>query len=211
MKMEQKKQTNKLKKEIRSAVINIADYLSEDADAEQDTEKQLLVQGYALVFEQPTTLFTDEFGNEYKEVIDRNALINADMSDVPFKYDHNDNFMILARTRSKTLTLTVDEKGLLVNANLPDTAQGNDLYTLIKRGDIDKMSFVFTVGKDTYDALTHTRRILAIDKLFDVSAVVFPAYEQTSISARDYFTAQIELEEKLKQEEKRKRLILLTF
>lgn len=171
---------------------------------------QLIVEGYALVFEQPTVLFVDN-GVEYKEVIDRNALENADLTDVPFKYNHSNDHFVLARTRNKTLELKVDEKGLFVRANLANITAGQDLYKLIQRGDIDKMSFGFKVAEESYDAITHTRRIVRIEKIVDVSAVSEPAYEATSISARDYFTAQEELIKLKEKEELRKKLIVMTY
>lgn len=201
--MEATQQKLQFKKEIRSVVLNIA-------DIQQEQENDLVVSGYAVVFEQPTILFEMD-GVQYKEIIDRHALDNADLTDVPFKYNHSENFLVLARTRNKTLNLRIDDKGLFVTANLANVQTGQDLYTLIKRGDIDKMSFAFTVKNDIYDSLTNTRRILAIDKLFDVSAVDTPAYDQTSISARDYFSAQEEIQRLKEREEQRKRLVLMTF
>lgn len=176
----------------------------------QENENDLIVEGYAIVFEDPTVLYEID-GIQYKEVIDRNALVGADMSDVPFKYNHsNDNF-VLARTRNKTLELISDEKGLFIRANLANITAGQDLYKLIKRGDIDKMSFGFSIAEDNYDSLTHTRRILKIKKLYDVSAVSEPAYDGTSISARDYFSAQEELIKAKKKEMERQKLILMTY
>jgi hypothetical protein len=197
------------KKEYRSAVI---------AASEQQADNQLLVEGCAAVFEQATVLAEID-GVQYKEIIDKDALIGCDMSDVPFKYDHNDNFFVLARTRNKTLSLIVDNMGLNVRANLADITAGQDLYKLIQRGDIDKMSFGFTVAQENYDSLTHTRRILKIDKIYDVSAVPDPAYDGTSIdiadgagvSARDCFSAYIEAEKIAKEEVQRRKLVLFTF
>ncbi|WP_271396878.1 HK97 family phage prohead protease [Salinicoccus roseus] len=168
------------------------------ADDVQDDDK-LIVEGYAVRFNDPAVLYTDEFGNEYKEVIARGALDGADLSDVPFKYNHSNETMIMARTRNNTLQLTIDEFGLFIRAELADTSTGRDLYTLIKRGDIDKMSFAFTVLEDTYDRDNRTRTINKIDKLFDVAAVDFPAYESTSISARSFFELEREKEEALER------------
>ena len=188
------------KKEIRLAEIRAA------AEGEQ------VVEGYALVFNQETVLF--EMGDvQYKEIIDRNALVGADLTDIPFKYNHSDNVMVMARTRNNTLKVTPDDHGLFIHAELANTTTGKDMYELIRRGDIDKMSFAFTVKEDSYDRETHTRKILKIEKLYDVSAVDLPAYDQTSISARSYFEAKAEIETKQKNEieEKRKKLILLTY
>ena len=187
------------KREIRLAELRAL-------DLENDNQ---LVQGYALVFDQPTVLY--EYGGvEYKEVIARGALDEADLTDVPFKYNHSDNVMIMARTRNKTLQLTIDDTGLLINADLAKTTSGKDMYELIRRGDIDKMSFAFRVKEDSYDRETNTRTILKISKLYDVAAVDMPAYDQTSISARSYF------EEKTLENSKelvllRKKLLIKTY
>lgn len=188
-----------MNKEYRSGLFEFA-----------ESDEGLVVEGYAAIKERATTLYKID-GVEYKEVIDSRAFDNCDMSDVPFKYNHSDDFFVLARTRNKTLELMVDERGLKIRAKLADVGAGRDLYELIRRGDIDKMSFAFTVAKDSYDSLTHTRRILAIDKLYDVSAVDTPAYQSTNIaiSARDYFTAKEEAERQAA--EKRKRLALLAM
>ena len=161
----------------------------------------MIVEGYAAIFEKETTLFSYD-GIDYKEIIDRNAFQGADLSDVVFKYNHSNDFLILARTTNNTLQLTVDDIGLKITANLADIQAGKDLYGLIKRQDINKMSFAFTVREESYDTKTHTRRILKFDKVFDVSAVDIPAYSDTTITARNYFKAQNELKE---------RLILLTY
>ncbi|GIW49199.1 MAG: prohead protease [Caloramator sp.] len=171
-------------------------------------EGKMIVEGYAVRFNEPA-VFTIN-GVEYREIIEPTALDNTDMSDVPFKYNHSDNVMIMARTRNRTLQLIRDEQGLKVIAELANTTAGRDLYELIKRGDIDKMSFAFTVRDDKYDRETRTRRILDIDKLFDVSAVDIPAYDTTSIYARSF--AELEREANmLESMEKRRRLKLLTY
>ena len=193
------KKMGEKKREIRLAELRAL-------DLENDNQ---LVQGYALVFDQPTVLY--EYGGvEYKEVIARGALNEADLTDVPFKYNHSDNVMIMARTRNKTLQLTIDDTGLLINADLAKTTSGKDMYELIRRGDIDKMSFAFRVKEDSYDRETNTRTILKISKLYDVAAVDMPAYDQTSISARSYF------EEKTLENSKelvllRKKLLIKTY
>lgn len=177
----------------------------------QPENEDLIVNGYAIRFEEPTVMYESE-GMKYYEVISRNALMNADLTDVPFKYNHSDNVMIMARTRNKTLQLTVDDNGLFITANLAKTTAGNDLYTLIKRGDVDKMSFAFTIEEDEYNTDTKTRTIKKIKKLYDVSGVDIPAYSTTSISARSFFELEREKERKaLDNAELRKKLILQTL
>lgn len=195
--------TGKNKKEIRLADVKIS-------DAANNTE--MIVEGYAAVFEKPAVMY--EFaGVQYKEVISADAFNGADMNDVPMKYNHSDSLMIMARTRNKTLQLTINEKGLFVRASLANTTVGRDLYELIKRGDIDKMSFAFKVKEDTYDSLTHTRRIKKFEKIFDVAAVDKPVYDDTSISARGFFELEREKEQTLERERrfKIKQLIIKTY
>jgi len=87
------------------------------------------------------------------------------------------------------------------------------LYELIRRGDVDKMSFAFTVEKDEYDRDTRTRRILRFKRIWDVSAVDTPAYQDTYISARSYFMAQAEAERRAAEaaKKRRQRLIIQTY
>jgi HK97 family phage prohead protease len=155
----------------------------------------MIVEGYAVRFNEPTVMYEYD-GIQYSEVIEQNSLDESDLTDVPFKYNHSDNVMIMARTRNKTLELIKDSQGLFIRANLAQTTTGKDLYTLIKRGDIDKMSFAFTVEEDSYNRDTHTRSIRKIKKLWDVAAVDTPAYDTTSIYARSWAEAEAEAERK---------------
>lgn len=163
-----------------------------DVQAAENTEK-LIVEGRAITFESPTVLYEFD-GVQYKEIIDRTALDNADLTDVPFKYNHSSQIMVMARTRNKTLEFTLDSTGLWIRAELADTSAGRDMYELIKRGDVDKMSFAFTVLESSYNKETHTRRISKIKRIWDVSAVDTPAYQDTFISARSFFEAEAERE-----------------
>ena len=87
------------------------------------------------------------------------------------------------------------------------------MYELIRRGDVDKMSFAFSVKESSYNQETRTRKIIKFKKIWDVSAVDTPAYEDTSIVARDFFKAQADAERQAMEiaEETRKRLRLKTY
>ena len=148
--------------------------------AEDTEENKMEIKGYAAVFNSPET-----YG--YTEVIAPTAFDDADMSDVVLRYNHEDTFMVLARTRNKSLKLNVDEKGLFINATLQDDIQQHkDIFNAIKSGLIDKQSFAFTVDEDEYDYDTDTRTITKIGKVFDVSVVDQPFYNATDVSvARD--------------------------
>ncbi len=148
--------------------------------AETNEEEKMEIKGYAAVFNSPET-----YG--YTEIIAPTAFDEADMSDVVLRYNHNDSFMVLARTRNKSLKLNVDEKGLYMDATLQDDiTEHRDIFNAIKSELIDKQSFAFTVEEDSYDYDTDTRTITKIGKLFDVSVVDQPFYNATDVSvARD--------------------------
>ena len=170
----------------------------------EDEEKGFYAEGYPIVFEQPTVLFKDG-GIEYREVIDRHALDETDMEDVIFNYDHGGK--IMARTRNNTLWLTVDEKGLFARMRLDGTQAGREMYEEIKKGYVDKMSFQFSVDPayDDYDPEAHLWTIRKIKRLYDVSAVSFPAYEQTSLDARKRAAQEME-DRRRDQAEEQKRM-----
>ena len=169
-------------KEVRLAEMRTLD----------DTD--MTIEGYAVVYDSITDLGWS------KEVVDRNAFNNCDMSDVCMKYNHLDNVLIMARTRNHSLELINDEHGLKIRAKLIDTQNNKDIYKSIQAGLLDKMSFAFTVSSEDIDYETNTRRITGIDKLFDVSVVDVPAYDSTEIYARN--KEQFE-EEKHKYEEQK--------
>ena len=158
----------------------IEDRLSDVSFKEEDEQKMVL-EGYAIVFDQETLIGDKEKG--FIESIDRNALKNANMKDVPMKYNHDDSFLIIARTRNNSLRLTVDDIGLKVRAELIDTDSNKDIYKMVKAGLLDKMSFAFTVSSQKIDRSGDIpkRTITGIDRLYDVSIVDLPAYDQTSI------------------------------
>lgn len=170
-----------------------------------DDESKMVLEGYALVFDEETLIGDEE--NGFIECIDRNALKEANMKDVPMKYNHDDSHLILARTRNKSLQLEVDEKGLKVRAELLDTESNKDIYKMVCAGLLDKMSFAFTVGSQKIDRSGDIpkRTITGIDRLFDVSVVDLPAYDQTSIAvSRSLNLVDTELKALDKEEEMKK-------
>lgn len=142
------------------------------------------VEGYATTFDQPYVLWEFEDGSKYYEKLDRYALDGADLSDVIMQYDHRGR--VFARNSNETLKLIVDDKGLLVAADLSKTDLAKGLYQDIGAGMITKMSWGFTVAEESFDRETRTRTILKIKKVYDVSAVSIPANDDTEISARDF-------------------------
>jgi HK97 family phage prohead protease len=151
------------------------------------------IEGYAAVFNSPTVLYSFD-GVDYKEQIDSQAFAGADMKDVILNYNHAGK--VMARTRNKTLQLSVDDKGLIVRARLDGTEEGRRLYEEVRGGYLDKMSFAFSVDRDEFNPDTMTRSIKQISRLYDVSVVSLPAYDDTSVSARSYFSAVAEEQRK---------------
>lgn len=147
----------------------------------EEGQQELWVEGYAAKFNSPTVLFEID-SVEYTEQIASDAFIEAKMDDVIFNYNHTGR--VMARTRNKTLQLAVDENGLFVRARLDGTEEGRSLYADIQNGYIDRMSFRFTIAQEAYDYKNHQWTVLRIKRLYDVSAVDIPAYDDTSIEAR---------------------------
>lgn len=169
-------------KEIR--LIDVSNLTVEKRADSGDESEKMIVEGYAAVYDSETNI-----AGLFTETIERGAFDSANMKDVPLKYNHSDAVPILARTRNKSLTLTPDEKGLKIRAELLDTTDGRDMFTRIKSGLLDKMSFAFSVNPDgekwtTDDNGFQHRTITKFDRIFDVSVVDTPAYDETEIYAR---------------------------
>lgn len=187
---------NKTEKAIKEMRIS-------ELRALQEQNDEMIIEGYAVVFETEANL------GWCKEVISRNAFNNCNMRDCVMKYNHNDNCLILARTRNKSLELLVDSKGLKIRATLIDTTQNRDIYKMVKAGLLDKMSFAFSVKKQEWDYETDTRRITEIEQLFDVSVVDVPAYETTEIYARNQKEYEKEKDKYIKEKTEKEKLKLL--
>lgn len=152
-----------------------------------ETEGKMIIEGYPVIFDKET--YIDMGWDGWFEKVDRHAFDNADMSDVALKYNHDDGFLILARTRNDSLKLTIDEKGIFIHAELIDTTTNRDVYKMVQSGLLKEGSFAFTVTDDTEelkDGQVH-RTIKGIGKLFDVAICPWGAYgDLTEIYARSY-------------------------
>ena len=168
---------------------------------DDNEEKSYKVSGYASTFDTYTLFEVD--GIEYKERIDSHAFDDADMSDVIMQYDHAGR--VFARTSNGTLTVSVDERGLKIEADLSTTEASRELYDEIEAGLIIKMSFAFKVAEEHYDSNSHTRVVDKISKVYDVSAVSIPANPDTEIFARSsFFDGVIKREQAERLEQTRK-------
>ena len=171
-----------------------------------EEKPEMWVEGYAVRFESPTVLFEYD-GTEYKEQIDRNAFEECQMEDVIFNYNHGGK--VMARTRNQTLFLEIRSDGLYIRARLDGTEEGRRLYEEIKGGYIDRMSFRFSVREEAYDKQNHMWTVRRIKRLYDVSAVDIPAYDDTSISARKQAVMDLEERRKRLELDKRKKKLQL--
>lgn len=183
------------KKEFEQRLIEIR--------AVDNQDEKMTIEGYAITYESPAT---HQYGTrKFTETIKRGALDSTDMKDVPLRYNHNDNVMIMARTRNKSLRLIKDEKGLLIQADLIDTQSNRDLYKAIQEGLIDKMSFAFRVAdqgdKWTFGEDETTREVNNIERLFDVSVVDTPFYDSSSVYTRSFDLLDSELRQLESQNE----------
>jgi len=158
-----------------------------DAEMRAKDGNKREVEGYALKFDTETQIGSKKWG--WVEKIKRTALDGADLSDVVFNFNHDMNDL-LAGTRNKSLDLTVDDTGLKIVARIADTTVGRDVYRLIKDGLICRMSFMAVItssewvwADDNTDEMD-SREVTGFGKFYDVSAVTFPAYEDTELEAR---------------------------
>lgn len=158
-----------------------------DIRAKNDKKNGNFVEGTPIVFNQRTDL------GMFDEIISPEALSKTNFKDVRFLVNHNTEMIPLARSRNNnensTMQMQICEDGLKIRVNLDteNNSEARNLYSAINRGDVSGMSFMFTVRSDSWDWTNEehpTRTITDIEQVFEVSAVTFPAYEQTDISAR---------------------------
>lgn len=155
--------------------------------ANKDEEHGTFISGRPVVYE---SIYDNGI---FKETIDRGALDGCDLKDVKFLVNHNINGIPLARSRNNnknsTMQLAPDENGMAIRVNL-DIERNDEamrLYSATERGDISGMSFMFVIDGEEWEGLDTdypTRHITKISKILEVSAVTFPAYEDTTLTAR---------------------------
>ena len=159
--------------------------------------REMWLEGYAVRFDSPTVLFEWD-GVEYKEQIASGSLNECRMDDVIFNYNHSGK--VMARTRNKTLQLEVRNEGLFIRARVDGTEEGRKIYEEVKGGYIDRMSFAFRIREESYDKKDHLWTVKRISRLYDVSAVSMPAYEDTIIEARKNFVLEADAQDKRERE-----------
>lgn len=158
-----------------------------------DGTESRTIEGYGVVFDK----WSHDLGY-FKEKVSRTAFDGVDFSDVVATFNHDFN-MVMARTSSKTLKLTIDDIGLKYSFDAPNTTAGNDLLENVRNGNIVGSSFMFNIkeqrwtwkkGPDEIDE----REIVKVDRLFELGPVTMPAYPDTTAALRDYESAKAEYE-----------------
>lgn len=155
--------------------------------ADKDEQGGNIITGRPIVYDKMTDL------GWFNEIIERGALDKTNLQDVRFLVNHDTSKIPLARSRknnkNSTMQLTVDDDGMAIRVTLDteNNADARALYSAVQRGDISGMSFMFSINDEEWQNLESdhpTRRIKEIGTVVEVSAVTFPAYEQTEISTR---------------------------
>lgn len=177
-------QEKKVKREIRSLGVTLE---AQRRAQGPDGEAAMVLEGHAAVFDKPADLYW------FTETIARGSFLDSiQRDDIRALLNHDPNF-VLGRNRAGTLTLAEDAVGLQVVIHLPNTTTARDLYESVSRGDISQMSFMFDAVRVEWSRNEETkqefRKILEA-KLYDVSVVTFPAYEETDIMARNVRDAE---------------------
>jgi uncharacterized protein len=156
-------------------------FLTTEMRAAESDAEQMIIEGYAIVYEQETDL------GFFREKIARGAATNALKRSDEFMLFNHDSNKPLARRKNDTLEAIEDDKGVFIRADVSKSSNGEGVYRDVKSGLIDKMSFAFTVEAETWEERQgekELRIVTEFDQLFDYSAVTYPAYEQTQLMAR---------------------------
>jgi HK97 family phage prohead protease len=176
-----KKQVNRQK--------NIRDFrTSFKITRDEQTPEERIVEGYFALYESETELWEGSY-----EIISKGAFDSTLNKDVRALWNHNTQY-VLGRSKNGSLQLKADDKGLFGTIKLPNTQYANDLYELVSRGDIDQASFGFNIIDEELEELAsggYRWRIKDID-LHEISVVTFPAYENTTVQAREKQVEQLQ-------------------
>jgi len=171
-------------------------------------EEKRFIEGHAAVFDSWSETLGGIF--PFKEKVRKGAFSQTiEKDDIRALFNHDPNY-VLGRNKAGTLELKEDETGLYVRIIPPDTQAARDLITSIERGDINQMSFGFTVEEEKWDTVEGIDvRELRKVKLFDVSPVTFPAYPSTDVGVRamesyENYRAEVRNKEEMKSKEAEK-------
>lgn len=190
----------------------IRDLITNKIEIREDDDGNRTLSGYAVKWEKKSQVLGMFF--KFREQIKKGAFLESlNNDDQRFLWSH-DTAKVLGRTKNNTLRLQEDDVGLRFELDLPKTTLGNDTYESIKRGDVDGVSFGFRVEDDSVEEPDDDLPLRTIKqgKLLEVSAVAFPAYPDSEVSARG-FDRMKQYDDELKEyrEEQAARIRLLTI
>ncbi len=160
--------------------------ISEGIEIREAENGTKTITGYAVKWEMKSE--TLGYFYRFKEQFKKGAFADSLKEDDQRALWSHDTSQVLGRTKNVTLRLTEDDIGLRFELDLPPTTLGNDVYQTIKRGDVDGVSFGFKKLKEEWDESDpdNITRTLLKAKLLEISPVAFPAYPDSTVSARDY-------------------------
>ncbi|WJE51119.1 HK97 family phage prohead protease [Bacillus cereus] len=184
--------------------------VTQGMEIREDGDGNRTLIGYAVKWEKKSLVmgYYRKFREQFRNGAFTESLQNDDQR---FLWSH-DTSKVLGRTKNNTLRLTEDAVGLRFGIDLPQTTLGNDTYVSIKRGDVDGVSFGFNMISDEIEEPDDDLMLRTVTKakLLEVSAVAFPAYPDSEVSARGYDPYRNYVQER-EQHELRKRLLLKTY
>lgn len=175
--------------QIREAVDFFPTEQTNGEEKERLLESTHYVEGYAALYNRYPLFEID--GETVYEEFRRGCFDNAEMTDIIMQYDHAG--MVYARTRNGSLVVKVDDAGLRIGADLSLTEAARQMYEAIDKGLVVKMSWRFLPGEWFFDEGTNTIVHTSVRKVYDVSAVSFPANDNTNINARAWVDGVIGL------------------
>jgi len=178
--------------------------MTNDIEIREDDDGNRTISGYAVKWEMKSHVlgYFMKFREQFKKGAFADSLKDGDQR---FLWSH-DRSKVLGRIKNGTLRLKEDDTGLHFELDLPKTTLGNDTYETIKRGDVDGVSFGFRNPDDHIEEFDDDIPLRTIRKadIFEVSAVAFPAYPDSEVSARGYDRMK-EFDEEMKRREAEER------
>ena len=193
---------NEEKKEIRSGIGGKWKPVLREA-AEGGGESRT-IEGYAIVFGVESRILHDYWDN-YREIIEPGAITEERLKEMDIKmtmYHNREKILARSNQGEGTLKLTVDEVGVKYSFEAPNTVDGDTALELVKRGDLSGSSFMFWTDEKSgvsYEKRSDgimLRRVKTIDMIYDMTIAADPAYEQTTVAAREAYSRLNKSEEK---------------
>lgn len=171
---------------MQTPKVEKRELLSDGIEVRESESGVKTITGYAVKWEKKSQ--TMGFWMRFKEQFRQGAFVDSLTADDQRALWSHDTSQVLGRTKNGTLRLSEDDTGLRFELDLPETTLGRDAYETIKRGDVDGVSFGFKMVKEEWDESDSDNIVRSVLKaqLFEISPVAFPAYPDSTVSARNY-------------------------